>query len=137
MAKQPASIRIAILGAGSFGLTRARAMMHLTDADVTLGWSRSAASRQRFARDLGRSTTEHWEELCTSDEADAVLVCTPHVEHYRHAKAALMAGKHVLVETPLCLHYAEARELADLAGAEGIQEAHLAEALQYRRRQGE
>lgn len=46
---------------------------------------------------------------------DAVYVATPHLAHYANIKSALLAGKHVLCETPLVLNGKEARELYALA----------------------
>jgi predicted dehydrogenase len=109
------AIRIAICGTGSFGTTRAKALDGIEGAKVVLGWSRSEASRARFTRETGAPTVKGWEDLCASDQADAVFVCTPNAEHFCHALAALEAGKHVLVETPLSLSYADARQLADRA----------------------
>ena len=48
---------------------------------------------------------------------DAVYVASPHYTHYEYAKAALLAGKHVLAETPFVLHLSEAEELFSIAGA--------------------
>jgi predicted dehydrogenase len=48
-------------------------------------------------------------------EADAVVIATPLATHYRLARAALEAGKHVLVEKPLCSTAAEAEQLVGLA----------------------
>lgn len=48
-------------------------------------------------------------------EVDAVYIATPHVCHYQQCKDALLAGKHVLCETPLVLNGQEARELYALA----------------------
>jgi predicted dehydrogenase len=87
----------------------------LAEARVVLGWSRSADSRQRWAAEFGVPSAPSWDACCASEDVDAVLVCTPHSEHYAQAKMALLAGKHVLVETPLALRYHEARELAELA----------------------
>ena len=115
----PSEIRIGICGTGSFGTTRAKSLMGIKGVKVTLGWSRSAESRARFAREVGASTVETWQNLCTHPDVDAVLVCTPNADHYLYARAALEAGKHVLVETPLSLDYAHARELADLAARKG------------------
>ncbi len=54
----------------------------------------------------------------TSDPAvDAVVIATPASTHHAIAAAALRAGKHVLVEKPLCLSVEEACELRDLAAA--------------------
>ena len=47
--------------------------------------------------------------------ADAVVIATPTNTHYALVKAALLAGKHVLVEKPLTLDMDEACELAELA----------------------
>ena len=47
--------------------------------------------------------------------ADAVVIATPTNTHYTLVKAALLAGKHVLVEKPLTLDMDEACELAELA----------------------
>jgi predicted dehydrogenase len=47
--------------------------------------------------------------------AGAVVIATPVATHYRLARAALEAGKHVLVEKPLCSTVAEAEQLVGLA----------------------
>jgi len=45
----------------------------------------------------------------------AVLIATPPSTHYQIAKAALCAGKHILIEKPMTQHVHEARELVRLA----------------------
>src|ERR1035441_10537446 len=46
-----------------------------------------------------------------------VVVATPAVQHYQFAKAALVAGKDVYVEKPLCVVVAHAEDLVKLAEA--------------------
>lgn len=112
-------IRIGILGTG-WGLTRAERFEQIQHCRVTLGWSRSPRGRDRFSRETGAGTVEMWQALCESGEVDAVVVATPHVFHFEQARAALEAGKHVLVETPLALSLPEAEELARLADERGV-----------------
>jgi hypothetical protein len=52
-----------------------------------------------------------YRELVDSAEVDAVLVANPHVFHAEVALAAIKAGKHVLVEKPMCMSIAEADAL--------------------------
>ena len=60
------------------------------------------------------------EEILSSPEIDAVNICTPSETHFKISKAALEAGKHVLVEKPMSLTSREAYELYDLAKAKGL-----------------
>ncbi|HTT71967.1 MAG TPA: Gfo/Idh/MocA family oxidoreductase [Anaeromyxobacteraceae bacterium] len=50
---------------------------------------------------------------------DVVHICTPNAFHHGLAKAALLAGKHVVCEKPLAMNLLEARELAELARSSG------------------
>src|SRR5712692_206247 len=52
-------------------------------------------------------------------EVDGVVIATPVRTHYRLAKEALLAGKHVLVEKPLTANIAKAEELVAIAQAQG------------------
>lgn len=60
-------------------------------------------------------TTGDWQAAIADPEIDAVVIATPAASHYSIAKAALMAGKHLLVEKPLATSIAEADELGRMA----------------------
>ena len=59
--------------------------------------------------------TNDYQELLSDRELDAIAVVTPVVTHYPITKAALLAGKHVLVEKPLTSTARQAEELIALA----------------------
>ena len=117
--KEKDVIRIGICGTGSFGRARAKAFKAAEGAEVALGWSRSAASRERFSSEIGAPAVPQWRRLCASPDVDAVVVSSINVDHYTHARASLEAGKHVLIETPLSLSAAQAGALAELAREKG------------------
>lgn len=51
---------------------------------------------------------------------DAVYIATPHASHYQDIHCAILAGKHVLVETPMVLDGKQAQELFELAEERGV-----------------
>jgi predicted dehydrogenase len=53
--------------------------------------------------------------LIARADIDLVVVATPNAQHHPVAKAALEAGKHVVVDKPFTLDVAQAKELASLA----------------------
>ncbi|WP_024301890.1 oxidoreductase [Pseudogulbenkiania sp. MAI-1] len=55
------------------------------------------------------------EALFARADIDLVVIPTPNETHYPLARAALMAGKHVVVDKPFTVTVAEARELEALA----------------------
>lgn len=64
--------------------------------------------------------SEHYQDLL-EQHLDGVVVASPHIYHYQHAKAALEKGFHVLVEKPLAVKGADARDLVALAKAQNKQ----------------
>lgn len=58
-------------------------------------------------------------ETIQDPAADAIVIATPVESHFELAKAALEAGKHVLVEKPICKSVPEARQLIELAKRQG------------------
>lgn len=61
------------------------------------------------------------EELCADDSIELVIVNTPGYLHFEHSRAALTAGKNILVEKPFTISVHEAGELMELAGKKGLQ----------------
>ncbi|MEZ5198490.1 MAG: oxidoreductase [Bacteroidales bacterium] len=56
-----------------------------------------------------------YHELLSDDGLDLIVVATPNTLHFPMAKAALLAGKHVVVEKPFTPTTQEADELIELA----------------------
>jgi predicted dehydrogenase len=73
--------------------------------------------RRQVARDrLGvESFTSAYQDVIDNEQVDVVLVTTSMVEHGPIAKAALQAGKHVLVEKPMAVELEEAAELVEIS----------------------
>jgi predicted dehydrogenase len=61
-----------------------------------------------------------FEQAIADPAVDVIYVASPHSEHLWQAKAALNAGKHVLVEKAFTMDAAEAIELDELAKSKGL-----------------
>jgi scyllo-inositol 2-dehydrogenase (NADP+) len=59
------------------------------------------------------------EEAFADPAIDLIVVATPNDAHFELAKAALLAGKHVVIDKPFTATSAEARELITLATQQG------------------
>ena len=58
--------------------------------------------------------------LATAKGVDLVVIATPNASHAPLARAALAAGKHVVIDKPFALDLAEARDLVALSKAKGL-----------------
>jgi predicted dehydrogenase len=111
------TIDVGVVGTGWCGGIRARtaaasplvAGLHLAETDPT--------RLEEMAKATGAVTaTTDYTELVADDAITALMIsATPETTHYPMTKAALEAGKHVLLEKPLALTLDEADELVALA----------------------
>lgn len=62
----------------------------------------------------------NYQEILSSEEVELVVVNTPDEFHYSMAKQALEAGKHVIIEKPMCLKSSEAEDLLALANRKNL-----------------
>lgn len=61
-----------------------------------------------------------YRELIAQPDVDAVLVANPNAYHSQVILAAAAAGKHLLVEKPMCITLAEADAIAEAARTSGV-----------------
>ena len=62
---------------------------------------------------------EDYGEMIARVPMDGVVIASPHPLHFEHARAAIEAGCHVMVEKPLTTNAIDARALIELADAKG------------------
>jgi predicted dehydrogenase len=74
------------------------------------------AEAESRASPYGAKTFTDFCELAKHQDVELVDICLPHHLHYRAARAALEAGKNVLLEKPMAQTSAEAKDLLELAG---------------------
>ena len=111
-------LRWGILAPGNIANDFVNAIHTHTDQRAVAVAGRSAERAGAFAARHGiqRSYGDHL-ALVADPEVDIVYVASPHSEHKRLALMAIAAGKHVLVEKPIAVTAAEAREIRDAAAA--------------------
>jgi len=82
---------------------------------------RDQAAVTAFAKKHGWQSIEtDWRRLVERSDIDAVDIGTPNDSHYPIAVAAAKAGKHILLEKPMAMSLAEAKEMYKAAEAAGI-----------------
>ena len=114
-------IKVALAGAGAFGIKHLDAIRQIPDVQVVSLISREPEKTQEVAARYGieHCTTDLAETLRRKD-VDAVILCTPTQMHAAQAIACLNAGKHVQVEIPLCDTLEDGEAVAGLQRKTGL-----------------
>jgi predicted dehydrogenase len=114
-------IGLAVVGAGYWGPNLVRTAQ-ATPA-LKLEWL-CDLDEERARAVLGSYTTVRvttsYESVLRDPAVGAVAIATPAGTHFDLVRAALEAGKHVLVEKPLTLSSAEGHKLVELADRQGL-----------------
>jgi myo-inositol 2-dehydrogenase / D-chiro-inositol 1-dehydrogenase len=129
---------VLVLGAGFIADIHLESYQRFVpDAQVTAVYSRSPARAQAFA---ARHHIPRWfteiEQAIAGSGCDVVDICLPNVLHHRAALAAVRAGKHVIIEKPLCMTLEEADDMiasAESAGRRLMYAEELCFAPKYER----
>ena len=109
-------IQTAVIGCGGWGPNLLN--VFFSNTETKLRWMCDlSAPRLEFLKQTFHDvqTTTNYLDILNDPKVELVAIATPVDSHYSLAKAALEAGKHVLVEKPMTASVAHAEELIVLA----------------------
>ena len=121
--------RIGLLGFGAMGKVHAFCVQNLPyfysalpfRAEIYGVCTTTKKKSEDIAKEYGFSVaTDCEDDLIGEPTVDIIDICTPNVFHYETLKKAIAAGKHIYCEKPLCVTYAQAKEIAQLAEDRGV-----------------
>ncbi len=107
---------IGVIGLGHWGPNHVRTFSQMEGARVVMCADLAENRRAhitRLYRDL--VVVPDADQVFANAEVDAVVIATPTHTHFDLSKRAMQAGKHVLLEKPMCTSMEEASTLAELS----------------------
>ncbi len=110
------TIGIGVIGLGHWGPNQLRIFSQCAGVRVVAAADLSADRRKHVGglyRDV--EMVADAQDVFKRGDVDAVVIATPAKTHFAIASAALQAGKHVLLEKPMCTSLADARGLVEIA----------------------
>jgi len=115
-----AAVRWGFLGAGGIAASMAADLHHGNNTLYSVA-ARDAGRATAFAARWGASHSHgDYRAVIQDPDVDIVYVATTHPFHRELALMAINAGKHVLIEKPLALNAAHAREVLTAARGKGV-----------------
>ena len=107
-------VRIGVVGLGRIGKRFFSEASFVSGLEITSIYDNDKNVLDGFAQEHpSYDVSQTFDEFL--EKVDAVYIATPHLSHYEYAKNAILAGKHVLCETPFVLNGQQAEELYALA----------------------
>ena len=105
-------VKIGVIGAGSISEMHFDSYKNNSDVEIyaVCDLNINRAEEKAIKYGANKFYTDY-QELLALDEIDAVSICTWNDSHAEISIAAMRAGKHVLVEKPLCKTVEEAEEM--------------------------
>lgn len=114
-------IKAGVIGGGFIGPVHIEAVRRLGFAVVKTLAASSRESAAKKAKSLSiPCIAENWKEIVDDPEIEVIHICAPNDLHFPIAKAALIAGKHVICEKPLAMNSRESAELLKIAKEKGL-----------------
>ncbi|HXC25962.1 MAG TPA: Gfo/Idh/MocA family oxidoreductase [Gemmatimonadaceae bacterium] len=119
------SIRVGVIGAGSLGYHHVRILRDMPEFQFAGFVDDRPERAAQVSTELTVSAFPNVDALL--DVVDAVTIVVPTPAHFAVAKAALLRGKHVMIEKPITTTLDEADELLAIAQRTGalIQTGHV------------
>ena len=115
------TIKVALAGAGAFGIKHLDGIKNIDGVEVVSLISRDIEKTNETAAKYGiQHVTTSLDESLALQEVDAVILCTPTQMHADQTMACLKAGKHVQVEIPLADSIEGANAVVVLAKSSGL-----------------
>ena len=106
--KTEKTVSFGIVGCGIIARFHALAIGDVPGARLLGACSKTYQSTEKLCSEFHARPFASYEELLAEPELDVVVICTPSGDHAGQILSALRAGKHVVVEKPMCLTMAEA-----------------------------
>src|SRR6266699_1827119 len=114
-------VRVGVIGCGYWGPNLVRNFARHPESRVEAVCDARYERAARVAAEYRVSKiTDRSEELIAAPDLDLIVIATPSFTHFDLARAAIGAGKHVLVMKPLTTRTDHAEELCDLADRQGV-----------------
>lgn len=116
-----ASVRVGVIGCGYWGPNLVRNFVRHPECRVERVCDLDHARARRVADEYRIAGVDETADAVLTDESlNLVVVATPCFTHYKLAKQAIEAGKHVLIMKPLTTRADQGEELCDLARRQGV-----------------
>jgi predicted dehydrogenase len=113
-------VRVGVIGCGYWGPNLIRNFARHPQSQVQAVCDNRYERATRVGAEYRVPTiTDRAEEVLKAPDIDLVVIATPSFTHYDLAKAAILAGKHILVMKPLTTKVEHAEELCQLAERQG------------------
>jgi predicted dehydrogenase len=114
-------LNVGVIGAGYWGPNLVRNFLSQADVEVSTVADQQASRRQFIAgRYPAIKTVADASEVIGDASIDAVVIATPVNSHFPLAESALSAGKHVLIEKPMCASTEQCDKLIELADSKKL-----------------
>jgi biliverdin reductase len=113
--REAARVGVGLVGTGYAAKLRAETLLQDARSHLVAVGGNMPDRTAAFAFDYQAEAMSSPQQLVEREDVDLVVICTINKDHGAIAKAALQAGKHVVVEYPLSLDLKEAEELVALA----------------------
>ncbi len=114
-------INAGLVGAGRWGQTLVRSVLGKSERiRFVRAVTRTPSKVKDFAAETGIVVSDDYDALLASADIDAVVLATPHSQHFEQILKAASAGKHIFVEKPLTLDAASAKTAYKAARNAGV-----------------
>jgi predicted dehydrogenase len=127
---------IGIIGCGEISASHNRAYKELADyCEIVAVSDVFEPMARRRAEEFGVETVYlDYHDLLADKRVDAVALCLPHYLHAPITIDAANAGKHILVEKPMCMNVGEVQEMIYAAKKNGVKLTMSSEQVNPRHR---
>ncbi|MGK7874652.1 MAG: Gfo/Idh/MocA family protein [Xenococcaceae cyanobacterium] len=112
-------LKVGLVGTGYAAKRRAEALEGDGRSHLVAVTGNTPENTETFCQTHSVSSVNFWQQLVKEVNLDLIVISTINRDHGMIARAALEAGKHVVVEYPLAFEPSEAEALITLAKAQG------------------